>query len=141
MYGQLPYRVQQTGDVFAEIAADRLVYVDRRNNVLKLAQGEFVALSHLEAVYAGAHLVRQIFVYGNSRRASLLAVVVPTPEALARHDPDGLKVALAESLQRAAKEAELQVAIGDTEDHRNATAAFVANRLYEFNNPGAGAAQ
>ncbi|HXO81739.1 MAG TPA: AMP-binding protein, partial [Mycobacterium sp.] len=32
----------RTGDVFAETAPDHLVYVDRRNNVLKLAQGEFV---------------------------------------------------------------------------------------------------
>ena len=32
----------RTGDVVAEVAPDRLVYVDRRNNVLKLAQGEFV---------------------------------------------------------------------------------------------------
>ncbi|MDV3130340.1 thioester reductase domain-containing protein [Mycobacterium sp. 21AC1] len=98
----------RTGDVMAETAPDHLVYVDRRNNVLKLAQGEFVAIANLEAVYAGAALVRQIFVYGNSERASLLAVVVPTPEAVGQYDPDGLKAALAESLQRTAREAELQ---------------------------------
>jgi fatty acid CoA ligase FadD9 len=72
----------RTGDVMAEIEPDRLAYVDRRNNVLKLAQGEFVAIAHLEAVFAGAPLVRQIFVYGNSERANLLPVVVPTPYAL-----------------------------------------------------------
>ncbi|MGV9802494.1 carboxylic acid reductase [Mycobacterium sp. NPDC003449] len=98
----------RTGDVMAEIEPDRLVYVDRRNNVLKLAQGEFVAIANLEAVYAGAPLVRQIFVYGNSERAALLAVIVPTPEALAHFDADALKTALAESLQRTAGEAELQ---------------------------------
>ncbi len=38
----------------AEIEPDRLVYVDRRNNVVKLSQGEFVAIAHLEAVFAGA---------------------------------------------------------------------------------------
>ena len=69
-----------TGDVMAEIAPDHLVYVDRRNNVIKLSQGEFVAVANLEAVFAGAPLVRQIFVYGNSERAALLAVVVPTDE-------------------------------------------------------------
>ena len=36
----------RTGDVMAEIEPDRLVYVDRRNNVLKLAQGEFVAIAN-----------------------------------------------------------------------------------------------
>ena len=76
----------RTGDVMAEIEHDRLAYVDRRNNVLKLAQGEFVPIAHLEAVFAGAPLVRQIFVYGNSERANLLAVVVPTPYALDTYD-------------------------------------------------------
>ncbi|ULP42707.1 carboxylic acid reductase [Mycobacterium lentiflavum] len=100
----------RTGDVMAEVGPDRLVYVDRRNNVLKLAQGEFVAVARLEAVFSSAALVRQIFVYGNSERPYLLAVVVPTLEAEERFagDPDGLKAALSESLRRTAKLAELQ---------------------------------
>lgn len=100
----------RTGDVMAEVEPDRLVYVDRRNNVLKLAQGEFVAVAHLEAVFAGAPLVRQIFVYGNSERPYLLAVVVPTSDALDRFagNASGLKTALRESLRRTAKAAELQ---------------------------------
>jgi fatty acid CoA ligase FadD9 len=100
----------RTGDVMAEIEPDRLVYVDRRNNVLKLAQGEFVAIARLEAIYAGAPWARQIFVYGNSERASLLAVIVPTAEAIEHFagDPDGLHSALAESLQQTARAAELQ---------------------------------
>jgi fatty acid CoA ligase FadD9 len=100
----------RTGDVMAEIEPDRLVYVDRRNNVLKLAQGEFVAVTNLEAIYAGAQLVRQIFVYGNSERPSLLAVVVPTPGALDEFGDDfaGLKSTLHESLRQTAAAAELQ---------------------------------
>jgi hypothetical protein len=34
------------------------------------AQGEFVAVTNLEAVYAGAPLVRQIFVYATVNRQS-----------------------------------------------------------------------
>jgi fatty acid CoA ligase FadD9 len=68
----------RTGDVMAQVGPGRLVYVDRRNNVLKLSQGEFVAVSKLEAVSGDSPLVRQIFVYGNSARAYLLAVIVPT---------------------------------------------------------------
>ena len=100
----------RTGDVMAEIEHDRLAYVDRRNNVLKLAQGEFVAIAHLEAVFAGAPLVRQIFIYGNSERANLLAVVVPTLYALDTYGGDaaGLKRALSTSLQRTVKAGELQ---------------------------------
>lgn len=100
----------RTGDVMAELEPDRLAYVDRRNNVLKLAQGEFVAVARLEAVFASAALVRQIFVYGNSERPYLLAVVAPTADALQRFagDADGLKAALSESLRQSAKLAELQ---------------------------------
>jgi fatty acid CoA ligase FadD9 len=99
----------RTGDVLAEVEPDRLVYVDRRNNVLKLAQGEFVAVANLESIYAGAPLVRQIFVYGNSSRPSLLAVIVPARAALAEYgNSTALKAALHESLQQTAAAAGLQ---------------------------------
>jgi fatty acid CoA ligase FadD9 len=91
----------RTGDVFAEVGPDRLVYVDRRNNVLKLAQGEFVTLAKLEAVFGNSPLVRQIYVYGNSAQPYLLAVVVPT-------DENTSKSAIAESLQTVARQANLQ---------------------------------
>lgn len=100
----------RTGDVMAELGPDRLAYVDRSKNVLKLSQGEFVAVANLEAVFAGAPLVRQIFVYGNSERPNLLAVIVPTPEALEHFggDTPALKAALGDSLRDTAREAELQ---------------------------------
>jgi fatty acid CoA ligase FadD9 len=99
----------QTGDVMAEIGPDELVYVDRRKNVLKLSQGEFVALSRLEAIFVSSPLVRQIFVYGNSERAYLLAVVVPTEDAITRVDDvvEDLKPLLSESLQQIGKDAGL----------------------------------
>src|SRR5271157_1904169 len=98
----------RTGDVVAEVSPDRLVYVDRRNNVLKLAQGEFVTVAKLEAVFGSSPLVRQIYIYGNSAHPYLLAVVVPTEEALSRHQVDQLKPLIADSLQNVAKEAALQ---------------------------------
>ena len=99
----------QTGDVMAETGPDQLAYVDRCNNVVKLAQGEFVAVAHLEAVFALAPLVHQIFVYTNSQRTGLLAVVVPTADAAATsgNDTAGLTAALAESLGRTGRDAGL----------------------------------
>ncbi|MEU8761299.1 carboxylic acid reductase [Streptomyces sp. NPDC048659] len=96
----------RTGDIAAELGPDRIAIVDRRKSVLKLSQGEFVATARLEAVFAAGPLVRQIFVYGNSERSYLLAVVVPTPEALAEFGPDApeLRQRLAESFQELAKE-------------------------------------
>ncbi|UXA08971.1 thioester reductase domain-containing protein [Mycobacterium sp. SMC-2] len=98
----------RTGDVFAEVAPDKLVYVDRRNNVLKLAQGEFVTLAKLEAEFGNSPLVRQIYVYGNSSQPYLLAVVVPTQAALATGDPETLKPQIADSLQNVARQVGLQ---------------------------------
>ncbi|WP_396898495.1 carboxylic acid reductase [Mycolicibacterium sp.] len=98
----------KTGDIVAEVAPDHLKYVDRRNNVLKLAQGEFVTVAKLEAVFGNSPLVRQIYIYGNSARPYLLAVVVPTEDALDRHEPSELKALIAESLQDVAKAADLQ---------------------------------
>ncbi|GBG38264.1 carboxylic acid reductase [Mycobacterium montefiorense] len=98
----------RTGDVVAEVAPGRLVYVDRRNNVLKLAQGEFVTVAKLEAVFGNSPLIRQIYVYGNSAHPYLLAVVVPTEEALRRNELGVLKGLIADSLQDVAKEASLQ---------------------------------
>ena len=86
----------------AEIGPDQLVYVDRRNNVLKLSQGEFVTVSKLEAAYGGHPSVRQIFVYGNSARSYLLAVIVPTDDALASVGGDvaAVKSVLSDALQK-----------------------------------------
>ncbi|MGQ4599077.1 carboxylic acid reductase [Nocardia sp. R6R-6] len=98
----------KTGDVVAELAPDRLAYLDRRNNVLKLSQGEFVAVAHLEAVYATSPLIRQIFVYGSSERAYPLAVIVPTEDVLGWGDLEKAKEALNESLRQLAKDADLQ---------------------------------
>ena len=91
----------RTGDVVAEIGPDQLRYVDRRNNVLKLAQGEFVTLAKLEAVFGNSPLVQQIYVYGNSAQPYLLAVVVPTDLTVS-------KEAISESLQEVARDADLQ---------------------------------
>jgi len=97
-----------TGDIFAEVGPDQLAYVDRRNNVLKLSQGEFVTVSKLETVFGGSPLVSQIYLYANSSRPYLLAVVVPTEDALATHEPDALKPLIAESMQGAARAVGLQ---------------------------------
>jgi fatty acid CoA ligase FadD9 len=97
-----------TGDIVAQTGPDQLIWLDRRNNVLKLSQGEFVAVSKLEAAFGNSPLVRQIYIYGNSARPYLLAVIVPTEDALARRDAEELKGLISESLQKVAKADGLQ---------------------------------
>jgi fatty acid CoA ligase FadD9 len=98
----------RSGDVVAELGPDRLQYVDRRNFVLKLSQGEFVTASKLEAVFETSPLVQQIYIYGNSARSYLLAVIVPSTDALANHDTSALRALISESLADVAKAAGLQ---------------------------------
>jgi fatty acid CoA ligase FadD9 len=90
----------KTGDIMAEVGPDQLRYVDRRNNVIKLSQGEFVAVSRLEALYSTSPVIHQIYVYGNSERSFLLAVIVPTQAGV------GTSV-IAESLRNIAHENQL----------------------------------
>ncbi|MFJ8738264.1 carboxylic acid reductase [Embleya sp. NPDC127516] len=98
----------RTGDVFAEIAPDRLVYVDRINNVVKLSQGEFVAISALEALYATSPRIAQLYVYGSAEQAFLLAVVVPDRARTDTTDDDRLRAAILDSMRELARAAGLQ---------------------------------
>ena len=99
----------KTGDIFEERGPGLIAYVDRRNNVLKLAQGEFVAISGLEGLYAsGTPLIAQIYVYGNSERSFLLAVIVPNPGAVVEQlgpspDRDALRRAIRAAINAIAR--------------------------------------
>ena len=84
-----PEGFYHTGDVMAELGPDHLVFVDRCNNVVKLSQGEFVTISRLEALYVHTAEIRQIYLYGNSERAFLVGVVVPSEELVAALDRPG----------------------------------------------------
>ncbi|NKE56932.1 carboxylic acid reductase [Lentzea sp. PSKA42] len=99
----------KTGDIVAELGPRRIAVVDRLKSVLKLSQGEFVAVARLESIFAAGPLMRQIFVYGNSERSYLLAVVVPTADALERYgdDRERLGQLLTESFRQIAKDAGL----------------------------------
>ena len=86
----------RTGDIMEERGPDHLVYLDRRNDVLKLAQGEFVTLGAVGTLFeAHSEVIRQIFVYGSSARAFLVAVVVPDGAVVERRlgrDPSEAQV-------------------------------------------------
>ncbi|WP_438010805.1 thioester reductase domain-containing protein [Sorangium sp. So ce321] len=75
-----------TGDIVEQRGPDHLVWIDRRKTAIKLAQGEFVSLPRLEALYsASSPFIQQVYVDGSSLRSYLLAVVVPEVRAAAAH--------------------------------------------------------
>ncbi|MDT3444891.1 carboxylic acid reductase [Pseudofrankia sp. BMG5.37] len=72
-----------TGDIVEERGPDQIQWIGRRNDVLKLSQSEFVAVGALATTFEnGSELIDQIFVYGNSARSYVLAVVVPNPDVV-----------------------------------------------------------
>jgi fatty acid CoA ligase FadD9 len=101
----------RTGDVMAELGPDHLVFVDRCNNVIKLSQGEFVSIQRIEALYMHSPDIRQIYIYGTSERAFLVAVVVPSEELVGELDtpggPERVKARLRRALQQIAEKDQL----------------------------------
>jgi fatty acid CoA ligase FadD9 len=99
-----------TGDIVEEHEANHIAIIDRRNDVLKLSQGEYVPVGALGSVFEGASdVISQIYIYGNSQRSYLLAVVVPNKTILAAYlgdqpDDEALENLIQQELQRVARE-------------------------------------
>ncbi|CAG8616797.1 9492_t:CDS:10 [Ambispora gerdemannii] len=71
-----------TGDIAFVNERGAFIIVDRKKNIFKLSQGEYVApeKASIENVYLNSPYVLQIFVHGDSLRNYLVAIVVPDPE-------------------------------------------------------------
>ncbi|KHN94458.1 AMP-dependent synthetase/ligase [Metarhizium album ARSEF 1941] len=73
-----------TGDVAMVDELGRFTIIDRKKNVLKLAQGEYVAPERLENVYtANCALIATAFVHGDSQESTLVGIFGISPETFA----------------------------------------------------------
>jgi len=57
-----------------------LKIIDRKKNIFKLAQGEYVAAEKIENCLNQSLLIGQSFVYGDSFQTYLVAIIVPDEE-------------------------------------------------------------
>jgi len=71
-----------SGDIGMWLPDGNLKIIDRKKNIFKLSQGEYVAPEKVENVYAVSSFIAQAFVYGNSLKSSLVAIIVPDEEVV-----------------------------------------------------------
>jgi len=66
-----------TGDIGRFNLNGTLSIIDRRKNMFKTSHGEYIAAEKLENDYAKADGIGQIWIYGNSYKSFIVAVIVP----------------------------------------------------------------
>ncbi|GFR48302.1 hypothetical protein Agub_g10182 [Astrephomene gubernaculifera] len=71
-----------TGDIAILTPTGAIKIVDRKKNIFKLSQGEYVAVEQIEATCKKATVAEQVWVYGNSFESYLVAVVVPCKDTI-----------------------------------------------------------
>ncbi|XP_062988731.1 long-chain-fatty-acid--CoA ligase 5 isoform X2 [Elgaria multicarinata webbii] len=71
-----------TGDIGKWMPNGTLKIIDRKKNIFKLAQGEYIAPEKIENIYIRSAPVAQIYVHGDSLQSFLVGVVVPDVETL-----------------------------------------------------------
>jgi len=71
-----------TGDIGQWNADGSLSIIDRKKNIFKLSQGEYVAPESIEAACTPSKFVSQVFVYGNSLEPCTVAIVVPDKDVI-----------------------------------------------------------
>uniref|UniRef100_A0A1L8DZ27 Long-chain-fatty-acid--CoA ligase n=1 Tax=Nyssomyia neivai TaxID=330878 RepID=A0A1L8DZ27_9DIPT len=71
-----------TGDIGMWLPNGTLKIIDRRKHIFKLSQGEYIVPEKIENIYLRSQYIEQVFVYGESLKSCIVAVVVPDVDVL-----------------------------------------------------------
>ncbi|CEP63799.1 uncharacterized protein LALA0_S09e02762g [Lachancea lanzarotensis] len=74
----------KTGDIAEWTPKGQLRIVDRKKNLVKTLNGEYIALEKLESVYRSNPLVQNICVYADDSKVKPVAIVVPNEAPLGK---------------------------------------------------------
>lgn len=74
----------RTGDIVEWTPKGQLKIIDRRKNLVKTLNGEYIALEKLESVYRSNSYVKNICVYADESRVKPVGIVVPNPGPLSK---------------------------------------------------------
>ncbi|EPE09857.1 long-chain-fatty-acid- ligase 1 [Ophiostoma piceae UAMH 11346] len=72
----------KTGDIGEFDGRGHLKLIDRKKNLIKTLNGEYIALEKLESIYRSAHVVANICCYADDSKAKPVAIIVPAEPAL-----------------------------------------------------------
>lgn len=73
-----------SGDIALFRENGAIQVIDRKKDIFKLAQGEYISPDKITAVYQNCLLVSSLFVYGDSFQSYLVGIVVPDEAELRR---------------------------------------------------------
>ena len=106
----------KTGDIASVDELGRFKIIDRRKNVLKLAQGEYISPERIAGVYTShCPYLQTAFVHGDSLQTSLVALLAVNPELFAPYASKVLgrtvKAEDAEAIKAACKDNKVRGAV------------------------------
>ena len=67
----------KTGDIGRWNPNGTLSIIDRKKNIFKISQGEYIAAEKIESTYGKSSITGQFFLYGNSYKSFVVGIVVP----------------------------------------------------------------
>eukprot|EP01119_Soliformovum_irregulare_P001169 TRINITY_DN10889_c0_g1_i1.p1 TRINITY_DN10889_c0_g1~~TRINITY_DN10889_c0_g1_i1.p1 ORF type:complete len:741 (-),score=260.15 TRINITY_DN10889_c0_g1_i1:48-2225(-) len=130
-----------TGDIGKWNPTGTLSIIDRKKNIFKLSQGEYIAAEKLEMVFARSKLVGQMMIYGDSYTPFIIAIVRPEREFVTKfaaengqgsyeqvcEQQEWIKSKLADDFAQLGKEAKIQ-------SFENIKAIIIANEDWTVEN-------